>query len=93
MLNVPELSDHFGPTGCQIVECFSTFDNLGLIGNQVVGSTATIRQFGMPHGALLLNFDRQSPRPVSHRRLLVNTLKLMTQLSHTEKDTKGLIHQ
>ena len=29
LLNVPQIFDSFGPTGCQIVESFSTFDNIG----------------------------------------------------------------
>jgi hypothetical protein len=49
LLDVPQLFDDFDLTGCQIVECFSTFDNLGLIGNRIVGSTLAIRQFGLPH--------------------------------------------
>ena len=55
LLNVLRIFDNFGPTGCQIVECFSTFDNLGLIGNQIVGCTSPIQQFWPPRSAFLLN--------------------------------------
>ena len=77
LLNIPQLFDNFGPTGCEIVECFSTFDNLGLIGNQIVGSTSPIRQFGLADGAFLLKSGRQS-HPVTTFSLFVNPIKLMT---------------
>lgn len=57
LLNVPQLFDNSGPASCQIVECFSLFDNIGSIWSQIVGSTASIRQFWPPRGAVLLNSE------------------------------------
>jgi hypothetical protein len=45
LLNVPQLFENFGPTGCQIVGSFSTFEDLGSNWGKIVESTASIRQF------------------------------------------------
>ena len=48
LFNVPQLFDNIDPARCRIVECFSTFDNLGSNWCQSVGSTSRIRQFWAP---------------------------------------------
>jgi len=58
LLNIYQILDNCGPTRCQILECFSTFDKLASIWCKMIGSTSLIRQLWPPQSSVLLNFDR-----------------------------------